>query len=58
MLCFFVLYTLFLVVCNGATIRHLPSGYAPRQAQCLSASLVRSVTELSTELLEQQEDQS
>jgi lysophospholipase len=48
MLHFFVLCTLFLAICNGATIRQLPSGYAPRQAQCPSTPLVRPATGLST----------
>jgi lysophospholipase len=48
MLYFFVLCTLFLVICSGATIRQLPSGYAPRQAQCPSTPLVRPAIGLST----------
>lgn len=48
MLCFFVLCPLFLAICDGATIRQVPSGYAPRQAQCPSTPLVRPAIGLST----------
>ena len=48
MISFFVLCTLFLAICNAATIRQLPSGYAPRPAQCPATPLVRPATGLST----------
>ena len=43
-----MLCTLFLIVCNSATIRQLSSRYAPHQAQCPSTPLVRLAIGLST----------
>jgi lysophospholipase len=48
MIPYLLLYVLYLaIICNAATIRQVPSGYAPRQADCPSTPLVRPATGLS-----------